>query len=66
MINNQNEDHECFRWCLVRQISPVNKNSSKSRNTDKEIEKKLDINSVKFPAHVKDYAKIEKIKQYCH
>ena len=66
MINNQNEDNECFRWCLVKQISPVNKNSSKSRNNDKEIAKKLDINSVKFAAHGKDYAKIEKIKQYFH
>ena len=58
MINNQNKDNECFRWCLVRQISPVNKNSSKSRNNDKEIAKKLDIISVKFAAHAKDYAKI--------
>ena len=27
--NIQNEDNECFRWCLVRYLNPVNKNLAK-------------------------------------
>ena len=26
LINIQNEDNECFRWCLVKYLYPVHKN----------------------------------------
>ena len=59
LINIQNEDNECFRWCLVKYLNPVNKKSAKIRNVDKEFTKKLNFKRVKFPVHKKVYAKIE-------
>ena len=35
----KNEGNECFRWCLVRYLNPVNKNPAKIRNVDKELAK---------------------------
>ena len=58
LINIQNEDNECFRWCLVRYLNTVNKNPAKIKKTDKEFAKQL--NRGKISAHKKDYAKIEK------
>ena len=61
LINIQNENNECFRWCLVRYLSPLNKNPAKFRNADRKFAKQLHFKDVKFPVHKKDYAKIEKI-----
>ena len=49
-INIQNIDNECFRYCLVRYLNPVNKNSTKIRSVDKELAKQLNFKSVKFSA----------------
>ena len=35
LIKGQNKNNECFRWCLVRYLNPVNKNAAKIRNVDK-------------------------------
>ena len=37
LINILNKDNECFRWCLVRYLNPVNENSARNRNVDKEF-----------------------------
>ena len=37
LINNKNDDNECFRWCLVRYLNHVNKSPAKIRNIDREI-----------------------------
>ena len=60
LINFQNGDFECFRWCLVRQLNPENKISAKIRNIDREFENHLNFRGIKFPFYKKDYAKIEK------
>ena len=53
MINIQNEDSECFRWCLVRHLNPANKNPAKIRNVDREFAKRLNLKSMKFSVHKK-------------
>ena len=61
LINIQNEDNECFRWCLVRYLNPVNKNPVKILNVDKEFAKQLNFKGVKFPVHKNGkHGKIEK------
>ena len=37
VINILNKDDDCFRWCLVRYVNPVNKNLAKIKNVDKEF-----------------------------
>ena len=41
LINTQNKDNECFRWCFVRYLNLVNKNLAKIRNVDKKFAKQL-------------------------
>ena len=58
LINIQNNNNKCFRWCLVRCFSTLNKNPANIRNDDREFAKQLNFKVVKFPVHIKDYAKI--------
>ena len=60
LINIQNEDKECFKWCLVRYLNSVNKNPAKIRSADKKLVKKLEFKGVQFLVHKKDYPKIKK------
>ena len=60
LVNTQNKDNECFRWCLLRYLNPVNKNPEKIRKIDKEFGKQRYFRSIKFPVHKKEYANIEK------
>ena len=39
LINIKSNNNECFRWCLVRYLNPVNKNPAKIRNNDREFSK---------------------------
>ena len=41
LINIQNDDNECFRWCLLKYSSPVTKNPAKIRNIDREFASNL-------------------------
>ena len=36
LINIQDEDNECFRWCLVRYFNPIKKNQAKITNVARE------------------------------
>ena len=59
MINIQNKDNECFRWCL----SPGNRNLSNIRNVDRDFAKQLKLKDIKSPDHKKYYAQTEEQKQ---
>ena len=41
LINIQNLNNECFKWCLVICLNPLNKNPAKIRNGDKEFPSNL-------------------------
>ena len=60
LINIQNDDNDCSRWCFVSYLNRVTKTQAKIRNADRHLAKQLNFKNVKFPAHKKDYAKIEK------
>ena len=57
LINLKNKDDECFKWCHVRFINPINSHPEKINKKDKEIAKTLGYRSIKFPIKVKDYEK---------
>ena len=59
LINIQNKDNECFRWCHIRYLNPQKKNPQRIKDTDKEFINKLDYNNVKFPVMIKDIPKVE-------
>ena len=54
LINIQNKDNECFRWCHIRYLNPQKKNPQRIKSTDKEFINKLDYTNVKFPVMIKD------------
>ena len=60
LINLQNEDNECFRWCHTRHLNPQGKDPQRIKKTDKTFICQLDYSSIEFPVTVKQINKIEK------
>ena len=42
LINLQNKDNECFRWCHIRHLNPQERNSQRIKRCGKEFISKLD------------------------
>ena len=54
LINIQNIDYnECFKWCLVRYLHPVEKESNRITKSDKDFAKKLDFKDIKVPIKIR-------------
>ena len=60
LINIKNEDNECFRWCHIRHLNPLEKNPQRIKKEDKDMADRLDYNGTEFPISKKDYNKVEK------
>ena len=61
LINIENiDDNECFKWCLVRYLHPVDHNPKRITKANIDFAKKLYFKDVKFPVKVRDINKIEK------
>ena len=65
LINLQNEDNECFRWCHIRHLNPQGKDPQRVKKTDKQHIEKLDYSGIEFPVTVKQINKIEKQNNIC-
>ena len=64
LINIQNtDDNECFEWCLVRYLNPVDHHPARITKADKDFAKMLDLKDKNFPLHIRDIRKIEKKKR---
>ena len=53
VINPKNEDNQCFKWCVVRALNPVKKNSERITKELIEQAKSLNWNGLKFPVDLK-------------
>ena len=60
LINLQNDDNKCFRWCHVRHINPIENNPQRITQKDRKIAQTLDYTGVTFPVTIKDMGRIEK------
>ena len=65
LINLQNKDNECFRWCHIRHLNPQGKYPQRIKKTDKTFISQLDYSSIEFPVTVKQINKIEKQNNIC-
>ena len=65
LINLQNEDNECFRWCHIRHLNPQEKDPQRIKKTDKIFICQLDYSTIEFPVTVKQINKIEKQNNIC-
>ena len=59
IINLQNRDNKCFRWCHIRHLNPRNDNPQRIKKTDKSFVKQLNYDNIEFPVSIKQYNKIE-------
>ena len=49
LINIQNIDNnECFKWCLIRYLNPVDCIRRRITKSDKNFAKRLDFKDIKF------------------
>ena len=53
VINPKNEDNQCFKWCVVRALNPVKKNSERITKELIKQAKSLKWNGLKFPVDLK-------------
>ena len=60
LINLQNKDQECFRWCHIRHLNPQKKDPQRIKKVDREYIKNLNYSGIEFPVTIKQYNKIEK------
>jgi len=63
LINIQNEDDYCFRWCHVRHLYPLEsleRNPQRITKKDREFVKELDYTGINFPVTTNQISKIQK------
>ena len=60
VINMQNNDEECFKWCMARAANPVTKNPARIDKNLREQAKSLNMEGIGTPTPVKDITKFEK------
>ena len=61
LINLQNnDDNECFKWCLVKYLIPADHNTRRITKADKYFAKGIDFKDKNFPVKIRDIHKIEK------
>jgi hypothetical protein len=49
LINLQNKDNECFRWCHIRHLNPQDKDPQRSKKEDRKMVGKLNYEGIEFP-----------------
>ena len=53
VINIKNEDNQCFKWCVVRALNPIDQNSNRLTKELVKQSKSLNWNGLKFPVGLK-------------
>ena len=59
LINIENKDDECFKWCHIRFINPTNSHPERINKQDKKVASTLDYRGTKFPLKECDYEIVE-------
>ena len=65
MINQNFNDNECFKWCLVRYLDPEDRHSARIRKINKLFGDELDFEDIPFPVKISDVHKIGKTISIC-
>ena len=59
VINIQNKNEECFKWCMARAISPIEKNPQMVDKNLREVAKSLNMKGIRSPTPIEDIKKFE-------
>ena len=61
MIDTQNiDDNECFKWCSVIYLPPVDHLPARITKADKDFARKFDFKDIKIPVKIRNFHKIKK------
>ena len=60
VINLKNEDNQCFKWCVVRALNPVDKNPNRITKELIQQAESLNWSGLKFPVDLKQIKTFEK------
>ena len=60
LINMNNKDEECFRWCHTRHLNPQTKYPERIKKEDKKMINELNYDGIDFLLSQKHYNKVEK------
>ncbi|PFX14417.1 hypothetical protein AWC38_SpisGene21421 [Stylophora pistillata] len=60
IINMENQDNECFKWCITRVLYPVEKNPQRITKILKEQSDRLDWRGINYPVELDKIKKFEK------
>ena len=63
MINMENNDQQCFKWCITRACNLVERDPSRITKILRKQAEKLNFEGVNFPTSFSDINRFEK-KQY--
>ncbi|XP_022777425.1 uncharacterized protein LOC111318822 [Stylophora pistillata] len=61
IINMENEDDECFKWCVTRALNPVQSNPTRITKILRKQAEKLVWGDTSFPMEVKSIHRFEKL-----
>ena len=64
VINMKNEDNQCFKWCVVRALNPVEKNSERITKELKDQSERLNWSGLRFPVDLKQIKIFEKFNPF--
>ena len=59
VINIQNKDEECFKWCIARAITPSKDNPHRVDKKLREVAKTLNMEGIRIPTPISDIKKFE-------
>lgn len=60
IINMENKDNECYRWCHIRHYESTGEKPTKDKKIDKKYIKNLDYNGIELLVSIKQYNAIDK------
>jgi len=60
IINMKNNDQECFKWCIVRALNPIEKNSERITKDLRKQAEQLNWKDITFPVALKEIDKFER------
>ena len=65
IINMENDDDQCFKWCIARALNPVERNPKRITPILRLQAEKLNWEGLKFPMELKDIHRVETLNEIC-
>ena len=63
IINMENKDNECFKWCIARALNPVEKNPKRITKILRSQAEKLNWKGLKFPMELTQVNRFENLNE---